>query len=387
MTYQADMQQRVASLLPTGGQVGHVLTRTESGAGWAAVTASVPPEYITDVELASELVDYVDQSDPRLTDARTPTAHSHAQGDVTGLTAALAAKADASHTHLWAHITDKPATFAPTIGSTATTAVAGNDARLTNARTPTAHTHLWADLTDKPTTFAPSAHTHAPSEITGTAVITTDPRLSDARTPTSHSITAHSFPGGTTTFLRADGTFATPAGGAGNLGNAIRNASVATQGPGFAVDTYLTGSDLQMPASGMLAKMVFTWTVVASKTAAGAVAPIWQVRIGSTRTTTDASRLSVTGVVQTAAADSGIFTVTATVRSVGTGTAGVLQGAVQLDHNLAATGFANNAAGIAVATGAGFDNSALASQYVGLSVNGGTSAAWTVTQVQAEVIW
>ena len=46
--------------------------------------------------------------------------------------------------------------------------VQGNDARLSNARTPT-------------------SHTHAPGEVTGTAVITTDARLSDARTPTAHS--------------------------------------------------------------------------------------------------------------------------------------------------------------------------------------------------------
>lgn len=34
---------------------------------------------------------------------------------------------------------------------------------------------------------ASTTHTHAPSDITGTAVITSDPRLSDARTPTAHT--------------------------------------------------------------------------------------------------------------------------------------------------------------------------------------------------------
>jgi len=34
---------------------------------------------------------------------------------------------------------------------------------------------------------AESTHTHSPSDITGTAVITTDARLSDARTPTTHT--------------------------------------------------------------------------------------------------------------------------------------------------------------------------------------------------------
>lgn len=36
----------------------------------------------------------------------------------------------------WADITGKPATFAPTIGATGTTAIAGNDSRLTDSRAP-----------------------------------------------------------------------------------------------------------------------------------------------------------------------------------------------------------------------------------------------------------
>lgn len=47
----------------------------------------------------------------------------------------------------WSTLSGKPATFPPTIGATAATAVAGNDPRLTNARTPTAHVHVEADVT------------------------------------------------------------------------------------------------------------------------------------------------------------------------------------------------------------------------------------------------
>jgi hypothetical protein len=42
---------------------------------------------------------------------------------------------------------DYPSTFPPTIGSAGNQAVAGNDPRLTNSRTPTPHTHPLADLT------------------------------------------------------------------------------------------------------------------------------------------------------------------------------------------------------------------------------------------------
>lgn len=52
----------------------------------------------------------------------------------------------------WTEITSKPTTFAPTIGATGSTAVAGNDARLTDARTPTAHTHPASQVSDSTAT-------------------------------------------------------------------------------------------------------------------------------------------------------------------------------------------------------------------------------------------
>lgn len=54
---------------------------------------------------------------------------------------------------------------------------------------------------------------------TANLVLTNDARLSDARTPLTHSITsAHNgFPGGSSTFLRADGTFAAPTAAAADL--------------------------------------------------------------------------------------------------------------------------------------------------------------------------
>ncbi|MFD7844005.1 hypothetical protein ACFV4K_13870 [Nocardia sp. NPDC059764] len=87
----------------------------------------------------------------------------------------------------WAGITGKPATFAPTIGSTATTAVAGDDPRLANARTPTAHTHAVAQISDA-TTLGRSLLTAADAVTARTtlaAVATSDSRLTDSRTPTA----------------------------------------------------------------------------------------------------------------------------------------------------------------------------------------------------------
>ncbi|MFF0631522.1 hypothetical protein ACFYTS_03395 [Nocardia sp. NPDC004151] len=87
----------------------------------------------------------------------------------------------------WAGITGKPSTFPPTIGATANTSVAGDDPRLTNARTPTAHTHPAAQLSDA-TAVGRSVLTAVDAAAARTAlsaVATTDARLSDSRPPTS----------------------------------------------------------------------------------------------------------------------------------------------------------------------------------------------------------
>lgn len=153
-------------------------------------------------------------------------------------------------------------------------------------------------------------------------------------------------------------------------------AAVASQGPGFAADTYVTNSGLILPSFSMQAGMVFEWKLAASKTAAGVATPIYQVRIGAAQTTADTSRLSMTGPAQTAVVDEGILTILVTCRNVAV--AGVLQGIASWQHEAAvAAGF-----GEAVqATSAGFDNTALGGLFVGLSINGGAAAAWTVTQV------
>lgn len=95
-------------------------------------------------------------ADARLSDARTPTAHkaSHQAGggdalNVAGLSGVLA--------------DPQP----PIIGAGATQAVAGNDARLTNARAPTAHTHPESEVTNLVADLALKAPLASPA-FTGT---------------------------------------------------------------------------------------------------------------------------------------------------------------------------------------------------------------------------
>jgi len=172
---------------------------------------------------------------------------------------------------------------------------------------------------------------------------------------------------------------------AGFVSARSENAAIAAQGAGFASDTYVTDSHILIPSFGFQARTMFRWLISASKTAAGIATPIYQVRIGANKTTGDTSRLTLTGPAQTAAADVALIQIYLTIRSIGA--SGVMQGTVTMDHNLAATGFANNAAGLVEGTSAGFDMTALAGQFIGLSINGGSSAAWTVTQVRADARW
>jgi hypothetical protein len=136
-------------------------------------------------------------TDSRLSDARTPTSHTHSAVDITSGTLAIAR--------------------IPT-GTKLTTVCIGNDSRLSDARTPTAHTHTIANVTGLQTaldgkqasgSYAPATGI-APSAITGTAVITTDSRLSNARTPTAHTHSAADITSGALAIARIPtGTTAT----------------------------------------------------------------------------------------------------------------------------------------------------------------------------------
>ena len=170
------------------------------------------------------------------------------------------------------------------------------------------------------------------------------------------------------------------------------NAAVASQGAGFATDTYVTNSDILIPSFGLQAKTSITWRLSASKTAAGTATPVYNIRIGAARTTADTARLTLTGPAQTAVADIGTLYITVTVRTVAA--SGVIQGTAWWVHRgtaasttVSGVGFANDTTGHVEGTSAGFDNSALGGSYVGLSIDGGASAAWTLTQVRAEVDW
>lgn len=165
---------------------------------------------------------------------------------------------------------------------------------------------------------------------------------------------------------------------------ALNNFSTANQGAGFATDTYVTGSNILIPTQRPRAGTVFQSRIAVVKTAAGTATPIVNIRYGTAATTADTALCTFTFGAGTAAADTGVFVVTGMYRSVGSGTSAVLQGTCQLDAS-AAAGISSTSKAVVV-TSSGHD-STTANTYLGISINGGTSASWTISTVISELMY
>lgn len=161
------------------------------------------------------------------------------------------------------------------------------------------------------------------------------------------------------------------------VGGNWANGATGAVGGGFAADTYMTGTAINIGTAGSWqAGMVYIARFDMTKTAAGVAAPILIVRMGTAGTTADAAILTLTGPAQTAAADTGWFEVTVEFRSVGSGTSAVIAGAYMVSHNLGATGLAGSAqVSTNSAASAGFNSTT--SNIIGVSFNGGASFVGT----------
>jgi hypothetical protein len=151
-----------------------------------------------------------------------------------------------------------------------------------------------------------------------------------------------------------------------------------------AADTYLAGSKIAIPSHKLQVGAVYRVRMFLSKTAAGIVAPVWVVRLGTLGTTGDAIRLTFTGVAQTAAIDNGYVEINAIVRSIGA--SGVIAGGLCLQKTaVTAVGLTNTVGGLTLQnTSVAFDTTT--PTFIGVSVNPGASGVWTHQVVFSDLL-
>lgn len=117
------------------------------------------------------------------------------------------------------------------------------------------------------------------------------------------------------------------------------NFSTTSQAPAAATRTYLSGSNITVPAGALQVGSAFRWTFDMTKTGAGTAASTFDIAFGTAGTTADTARVSFTKPAGTAVADAGRVIITAVCRGP-VGASGVVAGQFNMTHNLAATGHA-----------------------------------------------
>lgn len=169
--------------------------------------------------------------------------------------------------------------------------------------------------------------------------------------------------------------------GGTHRGGTLSTNHATAQQTGFAADTYLTGSNITIPSYSMQVGQLYCWEVGIEKTAAGTAAIVCTVRTGSAGTTADTSRAALTQLVaQTATASTKIMFVRAFVRTASA--SGVIVCYMDFGGSGTTTGFGDGDR-IVSAT---FDNTAMGGQFIGLSLNGGASASYTIDYVKGWLI-
>ena len=153
-----------------------------------------------------------------------------------------------------------------------------------------------------------------------------------------------------------------------------KNFSTASQSPATSTDVYLTNSGIQVPSFGMEAGQLYRWMFTATKTGTGTTAYVATLRLGSAQSTADTARATLTAnQVQTAAISHAQFYIEVLVRSVSA--TGQLVAAINCASSVGttATGFGGGVVNVPST----FDNTAVAGQYLGLSLNS-QAGAWTI---------
>lgn len=159
------------------------------------------------------------------------------------------------------------------------------------------------------------------------------------------------------------------------------NFSTSAQTPTAAARTYMTGSNIVIPAGGLQVGTMFRWTFDITKTAAGLAASTYDIAFGTAGTTADTARVSFTKPAGTAVIDAGQIVITAVVRGP-IGASCVVAGHFQLTHNLQNTGHAVIPCVDVTTISAAFDVTAVTN--IGVCATTGASDAITTQLLIAE---
>ena len=149
--------------------------------------------------------------------------------------------------------------------------------------------------------------------------------------------------------------------------------------------TYLAGSQLIIPPTGLQIGTRLHFGFSFTKTGAGSASSTIDIAFGTAGTVADTAQVSFVKPAGTAAGDEGWNWVEAIVRGP-LSASGVVAGEYIMVHNLAATGHAQIPCVVVNTVSSAFDVRYAAAPYVGLCLTPGASDVITVQNVYAELI-
>lgn len=164
----------------------------------------------------------------------------------------------------------------------------------------------------------------------------------------------------------------------------LHNANTGNQTVAGNSEVYIAGSNISIPQGKVKIGTKYRVKFDVVKTNTGVAAPVITVKVGTAGSAADTNRATLTFAAQTGAIDEGEFECEFVFRVAG-GSA-VIQAMGTLLHRLVTTGL--NATGVytkVLNTGGSFDVTG-ANLKIGLAVNPGASASWTVSVVEAELL-
>lgn len=159
------------------------------------------------------------------------------------------------------------------------------------------------------------------------------------------------------------------------IGDSRGNQSVSDQAIGASTTAYITNSAIAVPTAKLRIGSWFRYRVWINKTAAGTVALVLLVKLGTLGTTGDTTLFTLTLGVGTAVADSGWFDLWIVCRGP-LSAAGIFQLEGNFDHSLATTGLNNVQRQLFELTSAAFDVTT-AGLIMGLAITTGALYALT----------